>query len=178
MAYRNDVPVRDRDGAIKAFSVLRHPAAGFTLIELLVVIAIIGVLSAIGVPAYQNYLANAKEKATRTNHATVVKFISAEFTKCHSAPAAGIMLPGGTVNICAPTPISTVMDAFVKYLRTVIKNPYGIIYGDYAVTVVDPIAEGYHRMANRVDWQGVSILTITTLPKTGVTELFNEVIRE
>lgn len=34
--------------------------SGFTLIELMIVVAIIGVLSAIGVPAYQNYVAKSE----------------------------------------------------------------------------------------------------------------------
>ena len=40
---------------------------GFTLIELLVVIAIIGILAAVGIPWYQGYTIQAKEKQAINN---------------------------------------------------------------------------------------------------------------
>ena len=55
---------------------------GFTLIELLVVVAIIGILAAVGTVAYQGYTSGAKKNATKSNHASVVKFIAAEIAKC------------------------------------------------------------------------------------------------
>ena len=54
----------------------------FTLIELLVVVAIIGILAAVGVVAYNGYTGSAKIAATKSNHATIVKFMSSEITKC------------------------------------------------------------------------------------------------
>ena len=55
---------------------------GFTLIELLVVVAIIGILAAVGTVAYQGYTTGAKKNATKSNHASAVKYIAAEMQKC------------------------------------------------------------------------------------------------
>ena len=44
---------------------------GFTLIELLIVIALIGILSAIGIPAYEGYLQNARDKDAQTSLRTL-----------------------------------------------------------------------------------------------------------
>ncbi|HHY16401.1 MAG TPA: prepilin-type N-terminal cleavage/methylation domain-containing protein [Firmicutes bacterium] len=50
---------------------MKRDQRGFTLMELMIVIVIIGVLAAIGVPAYNNYVNKAKAAACLSNRRTI-----------------------------------------------------------------------------------------------------------
>ncbi len=54
---------------------------GFTLIELLIVLAILAILAAVAIPAYTNYQAQAKIKASKENFDVAVRYVQAELAK-------------------------------------------------------------------------------------------------
>tara|TARA_B100000686_G_scaffold340760_1_gene416939 strand:- start:400 stop:876 length:477 start_codon:yes stop_codon:yes gene_type:complete len=109
-------------------NVLKENQAGFTLIELLVTIAIIGVLSAVGIPIYQGYQANAKVASTKENHNRIKSFIASELTKCSAGTTANLNLKSSTGSAatvpCAST-ASNFATAFVNHFTgDGWKNPY------------------------------------------------------
>ena len=102
---------------------------GFSLIEILIVLAIIGVLAAIGIPAYNGYINTAKINATKANHKQIVNYVSAEIAKCN---AGGVIIfndksgTNKTWNCSATTPKASNLQYMFVYTLKADKwmNPY------------------------------------------------------
>jgi type IV pilus assembly protein PilA len=85
---------------------MKNAQKGFTLIELMIVVAIIGILAAIAIPAYQDYIIRSKVTEL-INAAGVCKTSVAEFHQTQNRMPADLTEAGcstsGTANSAPPT---------------------------------------------------------------------------
>jgi type IV pilus assembly protein PilE len=98
---------------------------GFTLIEVMIVVAIIGILAAIAIPAYSNYITRTNRAAARSCILEIAQFMERRYTTQQNYDVGAVPLQGCQTEGNLDTRYTLTVDTLAQNTYRVVATPIG-----------------------------------------------------